>query len=76
MQGAIGTQLTKEEMQKIKELFASKKRSSLAMQANNPPAVDGRIREFEHNGAMARNWIKSMRGGMAAGNKDIYVVGD
>ena len=76
MQGFAGAQLTKEEMQKIKELFASKKRVSLLMQANNPPAVDGRIREFDNNGAMARNWIKSMRGGMQAGNKDIYVVGD
>ena len=46
------------------------------MKANNPPAVDGRIKEFESNGTMARNWIKNMRGGMSAGNKDIYVVGD
>ena len=37
---------------------------------------DSRIKGFETNGALVEKFLKQMRGGLVAGNKDTKMVGD
>ena len=72
-----GERLTKTDMKRIKELFASKNRQSLLAGAYVTPTADGRIRVFESNGLMAKSFFTDkMRSGMQAGNKDVNAVDD
>ena len=67
--------IDKKEIQKIKELFASRKRKSLFGDPAELPS-DQRIRPYENNGHIVRKFFKKLREGMAAGNKDTKVLGD
>lgn len=67
--------IDRKEINKIKELYASRKRKSLVGDTESGVS-DQRIRPYENNGAVVRKFFKKLRGGMAAGNKDTNVLGE